>query len=115
MFRELLEPEDHKNPYVYAAVWLAHALIGLVLWLPLVALGLPYSSIIAVGGYAIFEFIQAKISKIKNLKDMALDTFAVTLGMFLGVAIWYQNFWMSTSISVSIFLTAAYGWWFRAK
>ena len=78
MARELTVAEDHKDPYVWAAVALAHAFIGVLLYA-------------AIGGYAIivylsfeaFEAFQAVRSRGLLLRDTVVDALAVLTGMAL--------------------------------
>lgn len=72
MIRSLLTPEAHRDPYVWAAVLMAHAWIG----------GEAYAIIgwWMVAAYAVFELAQAAISKRPAWWDSVLDWCAVCLG-----------------------------------
>ena len=81
MIRDLLTAEAQRDPYVWAAVLVAHAGIGVALW---VLTG----SLVAVGGiYAGFELVQALTSRRALIWDSLLDWSAVSLGAVLGWAL----------------------------
>ena len=81
MIRDLLTAEAQRDPYVWAAVQVAHAGIGVALW---VLTG----SLVAVGGiYAGFELVQALTSRRALIWDSLLDWSAVNLGAVLGWAL----------------------------
>lgn len=74
MLRDLLTPEDHGDPYVWAAVFAAHAWVGAGL---LVLIGDIH---LVLTGYLLFEILQAMVSRRLLVLDSALDWLAVALG-----------------------------------
>ena len=71
MFRNLLYADAHRDPYVWAAVLLAHFAIGAMLW--------PMAGPLAVAVYAAFELLQASLSR-RLWWDSVLDWCGVALG-----------------------------------
>ena len=90
MIRELLTPEAQTDAYVWAAVLVAHAGIGVAV-LVLLASGPVRHPWIAAGlaslAYAALEALQAILSGTLLLWDSALDWSAVTLGAVLALGI----------------------------
>ena len=71
MIRNLLSSEAHRDPYVWAAVLMAHFAIGSMLW--------PVAGVWAVAVYAAFEGLQAAMSR-RLWWDSVLDWCGVALG-----------------------------------
>ena len=97
MLRNLLTPEAHKDPYVWAAVFVAHFGIGVMILIvsetllsgiraehfdviPL-AFGAVFSAAVLAGiAYAAFVAIQAVISRSRLIWDSVLDWTGVMIG-----------------------------------
>lgn len=103
MIRDLLTAESQRDPYVWAAVLVAHAGIGVALW---VITG----SLVAAGGlYAGFELVQAVTSRRALWWDSLLDWSAVSLGAVLGWALEAGDRPIQIAVLVSIAVVAAVG------
>lgn len=74
-FKNLLEPEDHADPYLWASVMLAHVAMGVMGW-SLIGLW-------AVGLYVVFEGVQAAVARRVLVHDTAIDVAAVLLGALI--------------------------------
>lgn len=83
MIRELLTPEAQPDPYVWAAVLLAHAVLGVAAW----ALIGWWAVVI----YAAFEFVQAVAARCMLWWDSVLDTCGFTCGALLAAALWARS------------------------
>lgn len=101
MIRSLLTPDAHHDPYVWAAVLLAHFAIGAMLWLLVGWWVLPI--------YAAFEIVQAV-----RVRLMAWDSVLDWVGVILGAAFVWQvaaaNDLMVMAATVSALCIAAVGW-----
>lgn len=83
MIRNLLTAEAHRDPYVWAAVLLAHFAIGSMLWLVI--------GIWAISVYAAFEVMQALCSGFALWWDSVLDWCGVALGVVFIDCVWAHN------------------------
>lgn len=93
MIRNLLSAEAHRDPYVWAAVLLAHFAIGCMLW--------PWVGLAGVVIYAAFEIIQASVSR-RLWWDSVLDWCAVALGTAF---IAYDFYWLAGLSALTIAAT----------
>ena len=101
MIRSLLTPEAHRDPYIWAAVLLAHFAIGAMLW-PL--LGWWVAPV-----YAAFEVAQA--ARVRLLAwDSVLDWCGVQLGAAFVARVAADDYWMAMAAAVSALCIAAVGW-----
>lgn len=101
MIRSLLTPEAHRDPYVWAAVLMAHFAIGAILWLLIgwwVALA-----------YAAFEGAQAVRARLLAW-DSVLDWTGVMLGAAFVGQIKAGGDLMAMAAAVSALCIAAVGW-----
>ena len=97
MLRNLLTPEAHRDPYVWAAVFVAHFGIGAMILIVAetllsgiraehfdviqIAFGAVFSAAVLAGiAYAAFEAIQAVISRSRLSWDSLLDWTGVMIG-----------------------------------
>lgn len=93
--RSLLTAEAHSDPYVWAAVALAHAMIGasLMIFAGLLAaalLGDPVAGLVLVAaGYAVWEVMQTLAGG--SILDAGLDWLMVMLGASIVVTIWRRR------------------------
>lgn len=101
MIRDLLSAEAHRDPYVWAAVLLAHFAVGVMLW--------PVAGIWAVSGYAAFEAMQAAASR-RIWWDSVLDWCAVVLGSCAAFFMVSGALWYASCASVSALSIAAVGY-----
>lgn len=92
----LTTPTDHAGAYEWAAVYLAHAAIGVVL-VAVIAAALSlviwkqgaWAAVIASVGYgALWECAVQRLGA--GLSDAAVDWSAVTLGALVAHAAWYH-------------------------
>ena len=83
MIRNLLTAEAHRDPYVWAAVLLAHFAIGAMLWLML--------GLWAAAVYATFELLQAYCCGSTLWWDSLLDWCGVALGVKFTAAAWNHD------------------------
>lgn len=101
MIRSLLTPEAHRDPYVWAAVLMAHFAIGAILWL---LIGWWVALV-----YAAFEGAQAASARL-----LAWDSVLDWCGVMLGAAFVWQvaqgDPWMAMAAAVSALCIAAVGW-----
>ncbi|SIT74799.1 hypothetical protein [Pontibaca methylaminivorans] len=103
MLRDLLTPEDHADPYIWAAVFAAHAWVGAALVIVLGDIHL------ALTGYLLFEVLQAVVSRRLIVLDSVLDWLAVVLGAAM---IWTEaGRWIVALICVAI----AAGWIWKRR
>lgn len=72
VLKDLLQADDHRDPYVWGAVFLAHAFIGVAGW---IGLGMG-----VVAAYIVFEFAQALFTGKADVADSAFDTLGVAGG-----------------------------------
>lgn len=103
MIRDLLTAEAQRDPYVWAAVLVAHAGIGVALWSimgHLLAVALLYGA---------FEIVQAMSSARPLWWDSILDCCGVMLGAMLGWSLSMGNGAIGTAAIVAIGLIAAVG------
>lgn len=101
MIRNLLTAEAHRDPYVWAAVLLAHFAIGCILW---AALGLW-----AVAVYAAFELVQGVISQ-AAWWDSVLDWCAVALGVTFASFLWGRDAYLAAGCAMAALIIAACGY-----
>lgn len=108
MIRDLLTPEAHRDPYVWAAVLVAHAGIGVALWA-------------FIGGlltiamlYAGFEICQMLVNRRAFYWDSVLDWCGIMLGACLGLAIETDEVVGKSAAVASIVIVAAVGAWVRS-
>lgn len=93
--RSLLTAEAHSDPYVWAAVALAHAMIGasLMIFAGLLAaalMGDPVAGLVLVAaGYAVWEVMQTLGGG--GVLDAGLDWLMVMLGASIVVTIWRRR------------------------
>lgn len=93
--RDLLIAEDHASPYVWAAVALAHAMIGvaLMIFASILAAALfgdaAAGLIVVASGYAIWELVQ--IVRGGGVLDSGLDWLFVVLGAVAVSCVWHRR------------------------
>lgn len=100
MIRNLLTAEAHRDPYVWAAVLLAHFAIGSMLW--------PLAGWWALAIYAAFEALQAALSR-RLWWDSVLDWCGVALG---AVYVAQGGYWLA---ALSALIISATGYLSRAR
>ncbi|AGT09461.1 hypothetical protein [Paracoccus aminophilus] len=109
MIRELLTPEDHADPYAWAAVFVAHAAIGVALWALLA--GLTRRPLLWAGLlYAAFEALQATVAGELLFWDSALDWTGVMLGAALASSLWAQRLGRASAAIIAALAIAVAGW-----
>lgn len=101
ILRNLLTAEAQRDPYVWAAVLLAHFALGTMLWLVL--------GLWAVATYAAFEALQACYSGAALWWDSVLDWCGVALGVAFAVFLWGHNGGEAAACAVAILCIAAVG------
>lgn len=79
LLKDLLRPDDHGDPYVWAAVFLAHGFIGVAGW---VFLGLG-----VIPAYIVILAAQAMFERKADLADTGFDVLAVAGGALVGRSI----------------------------
>lgn len=126
MLRNLLTPEAHRDPYVWAAVFFAHLGIGLVLFVigetlmagirpehydvvPLAFGGAFSVAALGLVVYAGFEAVQAIVSRSPRLWDSVLDWVAVAIGVLIGAHLVAANPLPALFLSISAVIIAAIG------
>ncbi|HRM75757.1 MAG TPA: hypothetical protein PLI13_13790 [Paracoccus sp. (in: a-proteobacteria)] len=87
---ELLIPEAQPDPYVWAAVLLAHAAIGAALYAALVGVTRRPLMLVALI-YAGWEVLQAAASGALLVLDSAVDLSAVMIGAVLALGLWHRR------------------------
>lgn len=106
-------PTDHAGAYEWAAVYLAHAALGVAL-VAVIAAALSlvmwrqgaWAAVIAIVGYgALWEGAVQRLGA--GLADAAVDWSAVTLGALVAHAAWYRS---SRPITVAIAAAAVILW-----
>ena len=115
MIRELLTPEAQADAYVWAAVLLAHAGIGVALWVLCMAYTghMRGSAVLSALLYAVFELVQADISGSLLIWDSLLDWSAVTLGAVLAAGLWGGSLRPARAAVLALGIIAAAGAWVR--
>ena len=93
MIRDLLTPEAHRDPYVWAAVLLAHAWIG--------GSAYPLAGWWVIVAYAAFERVQALYARKSFVWDSVLDWCAVSLG---AATVAFGSSWPSGAVLFVAFL-----------
>lgn len=106
MIRNLLTAEAHRDPYVWAAVLLAHFTIGAALWV--------VADWWAVVIYAGFELAQAVRSRLLAW-DSLLDWCGVALGAAFAAHLAQGDQRPALAAAVAVFIIAAVGYWARAS
>ena len=89
MIRDLMSPESHDNPYVWSAVLLAHAALGVAGW-----------AIIgwwAVMVYLAFELVQAITARGALWWDSVLDACGFICGALLASSMWARDLPMAAT------------------
>ncbi len=101
MIRSLLTPDAHRDPYVWAAVLMAHFAIGAILW-PL------------VGWWVVFLYAAVELAQAVNARLLAWDAVLDWCGVMLGAAFVWQiaagDPLMAMAAAVSALSIAAVGW-----
>ncbi len=87
---ELLTPEAQPDPYVWAAVLLAHAAIGAALYAALVGVVRRPLVLVALI-YAVWEAAQAAVSGTLLIMDSIVDLAAVMIGAVLALGLWHRR------------------------
>lgn len=90
MIGELLTPEAQASAYVWAAVLLAHAAIGVALYAALVGAARRPLALVALI-YAGWEALQAAVSGTLLVLDSAVDLAAVMIGATLALGLWHRR------------------------
>lgn len=106
MIRDLLTPEAHRDPYVWAAVLLAHFTIGAALWV--------VAGWWAALAYAGFELAQGGRSRLLAW-DSLLDWCGVTLGVAFASHLAHGDRRHALAAVVAVFIIAAVGYAIRAR
>ena len=111
--RDLLIGEAHADPYVWAAVLLAHAMIGVFLMSTLGALvacwlrdGWAGVSVVA-SLYAAWEVLQ--FTKGAPAADCALDWSVVVLGAILALSLWQRRAMLGLASILALLATCLAG------
>ena len=112
---DLTTPTDHAGAYEWAAVLLAHGLIGLALVAIVAALmdatdmindaGRTAWVAVALGYALMWEGAVQRLGA--GLGDAAVDSAAVALGGALGLLAWHRN---GMGIAVTMTMFAAFAW-----
>lgn len=101
MMRDLLTPEAQRDPYVWTAVLLAHAGLGVAGW---VLIG--WSAVLVYGA---FEVAQALAARRALWWDSILDACGFAVGVVLVSAAWAHNTTLAFLAIVTIGIIAAAG------
>lgn len=101
MMRDLLTPEAQQDPYIWAAVLVAHGGLGCAGW---VVIGWW-----AVLVYLAFEAVQALAAGRALWWDSVLDACGFALGAALLSAAWVQNTRLAVAAIFAIAIIAAAG------
>lgn len=101
MIRALLTPDAHRDPYVWAAVLLAHFAIGAMLW-PL------------VGWWVALIYTAFEVAQAARVRLLAWDSVLDWVGVMLGASFVWQiaagDPLMAMAAAVSALSIAAVGW-----
>lgn len=119
-FRDLLIGESQPSAYVWAAVLLAHALIGVALMIPasIAALALfgdaAAGIILVASGYAVWEVVQFAAGGV-GVADCVLDWWAVSLGAAIAFTLYGRRLRSAATAVCLLFATAFAGVWKRQR
>ena len=122
MIKDLLAPEAHHDPYVWAAALLAHGFICQVLTLALMLAGMePVSAAVSVSlvylamweGSQLVTALMRGDSPALALWDGVLDAVGVALGCFTVAfaAMWLLG--LAVAAAASLLIVGAVGYWRR--
>ena len=122
MIKDLLTPEAHHDPYVWAAALLAHGFICQVLTLALMLAGMePVSAAVGVSlayllmweGMHLRAALRRGDGLIVAIADGVLDAVGVALGCFTVAfaAMWLLG--LASASAASLLIIAAVGYWRR--
>jgi hypothetical protein len=116
MIQDLLTPEAQSAPYLWAAVMVAHAGIGVALWVMLYrsARQPMANAFLAMIVYAAFEALQAIIANTFLLWDSLLDWSAFSLGTVLAASLWRRSITFARLAVLAILVIVTLGAWVRA-
>ena len=91
--RDLLTPEAQRDPYVWSAVLIAHAGLGVAGWAMV--------GWWAVLVYGAFEAAQALAARRLLFWDSVLDACGFACGALLAASIWAHDGWLSAAAIVA--------------
>lgn len=123
MIRDLLTPDNHRDPYVWAAVLLAHAQIALVLWGGLAALAGPWAAValVSAGYLLLWEGSQLRTALRRGdrlapaLSDGLVDWIGVTAGAYASACLLTGDLLVAVVAWAALLIVAAVGYDRRLK
>ncbi|MDO5621902.1 MAG: hypothetical protein Q4G24_10575 [Paracoccus sp. (in: a-proteobacteria)] len=123
MIRDLLTPDNHRDPYVWGAVLLAHAQITLVLWGGLAALAGPWVAValVSAGYLLVWEGAQLRSALRRGdklapaLADGVVDWIGVTAGAYAAACLLAGDLLGAVLAWMSLLIVAAVGYYRRSK
>lgn len=115
MITDLLTPEAQGDAYVWAAVLVAHAAIGVALFAWFSGRQTRMALALVALVYALFEAVQALISGTLLIWDSALDWVAVCLGALVAAGLRRRRTWITRAATLATLLLAVVGYRRRRK
>lgn len=118
MIRDLLTPENHRDPYVWAAVFLAHGAICQVLVVTLMFIVSPLvaASSVSLAYLGSWEALQLRSAVRRGdgfktpVADGAVDAVGVALGCFTVAFAAMWLLWLALAAASSLLIVAATGY-----
>lgn len=123
MIKVLLDPTVHRDPYVWAAVLLAHGAICQGVTVALIPMIGPAWAVAIVSMQYLFGWEGAQLRtalrrgdrKLIAAADGAVDWVAVTLGCVLIASAWTQNAGLAVATWAALLVVAAVGYETRSR